>query len=147
MDVTIRALPDRTTSRQPNVSLLLWIRSNGVFRQARLMTFFSARIAALIHRLSDGRFGEPVGHHRLQSLRRSLQKQGLPGQLTRALEDILDDVAGKLLHIDAVDRGAILATVCNGLVTLARTGQQNPDLLRNYAITKAQELLRDKSVR
>jgi hypothetical protein len=111
------------------------------------MTFVSARIAALIHRLSDGRFGEPVGHHRLQSLRRSLQKQGFPGQLTLALEDILDEVAGKLLQIDAVDRGAILATVCNGLVTLARAGQQNPDLLRNYAITKAQELLRDKSVR
>ncbi len=105
------------------------------------------RIAALIHCISNGRFDKCAGVNHLQAFRTSLHRQGLPRELTFTLEGILDEVAGNLAHIAVEDRVKVLTIVRDGLIALARTGQQSPDLLRSYAVTKAQVLLRGDSAR
>lgn len=103
------------------------------------------RIAALIDRLFNGRIRKPADPNHLQAPLRTLHKQGLPAELTSTLEGILDEVSANLAHMAVHDRAKVLTILCDGLMALARTGQERPDLLRNYAVTKAQELLRNEN--
>jgi hypothetical protein len=79
----------------------------------------------------------------MDALRRSLEGAGGLRDLMPVVDSIVRGIEADLRYLDTGSRDRILAEVCDGLITLIGAGQTNPELLRSYATTKVQELLRE----